>query len=144
MGVEAADAGNHCKAEKSRPGNDLTSRFPLIVEALARLRSRSCIIDGEAVACDDKRRERFSERRPYACVGTGRFVPVCRCLQQAALGTGVIEELLNLCWDRSRLRCDVGPMASNDQKDKRGRGRRREANWKQAWANWKRCPKAPA
>jgi bifunctional non-homologous end joining protein LigD len=37
----------------SRPGNDLTYRFPLIVEALARLRSRSCIIDGEAVACGD-------------------------------------------------------------------------------------------
>jgi bifunctional non-homologous end joining protein LigD len=26
----------------SRPGNDLTHRFPLIVEALAKLRSRSC------------------------------------------------------------------------------------------------------
>ena len=37
----------------SRPGNDLTRRFPLIVEALARLRSRSCIIDGEAVCCGD-------------------------------------------------------------------------------------------
>src|SRR5215471_7519803 len=37
----------------SRPGNDLTGRFPLIVETLARLRSRSCIIDGEAVVCDD-------------------------------------------------------------------------------------------
>jgi bifunctional non-homologous end joining protein LigD len=37
----------------SRPGNDLTYRFPLIVESLARLRSRSCIIDGEAVACGD-------------------------------------------------------------------------------------------
>jgi ATP-dependent DNA ligase len=37
----------------SRPGNDLTRRFPLIVETLAWLRSRSCIIDGEAVACDD-------------------------------------------------------------------------------------------
>ena len=37
----------------SRPGNDLTQRFPLIVEALARLCSRSCIIDGEAVACGD-------------------------------------------------------------------------------------------
>jgi bifunctional non-homologous end joining protein LigD len=37
----------------SRPGNDLTYRFPLIVETLARVRSRSCIIDGEAVACDD-------------------------------------------------------------------------------------------
>jgi bifunctional non-homologous end joining protein LigD len=37
----------------SRPGNDLTHRFPLIVETLARLRWRSCIIDGEAVACDN-------------------------------------------------------------------------------------------
>jgi ATP-dependent DNA ligase len=38
----------------SRPGNDLTRQFPLIAEALARLRSRSCIIDSEAVACDEK------------------------------------------------------------------------------------------
>jgi bifunctional non-homologous end joining protein LigD len=37
----------------SRPGNDLTCRFPLIVETLARLRPRSCVVDGEAVACDD-------------------------------------------------------------------------------------------
>ena len=35
----------------SRPGNDLTNRFPLIVEAMARL--PSCTLDGEAVACDD-------------------------------------------------------------------------------------------
>jgi ATP-dependent DNA ligase len=37
----------------SRPGNDLTYRFPLIVEVIGRLRARSCIIDGEAVACRD-------------------------------------------------------------------------------------------
>jgi bifunctional non-homologous end joining protein LigD len=37
----------------SRDGNNLTERFPLIVDALANLRSRSCIIDGEAVACGD-------------------------------------------------------------------------------------------
>ena len=36
----------------SRHGNDLTYRFPLIVEALAKLGSRTCMIDGEAVACD--------------------------------------------------------------------------------------------
>src|SRR5262249_878325 len=36
----------------SRPGNDLTYRFPLIVDTLARLRPRSCTIDGEAVACE--------------------------------------------------------------------------------------------
>jgi hypothetical protein len=35
----------------SRPGNDLTKRFPLIAEAVARLRPSSCIIDGEAAAC---------------------------------------------------------------------------------------------
>jgi bifunctional non-homologous end joining protein LigD len=47
----------------SRPGNDLTYRFPLIVEALARLRSRSCIIDGEAVCCDDDGRPSFDRIR---------------------------------------------------------------------------------
>jgi bifunctional non-homologous end joining protein LigD len=35
------------------PGNDLTYRFPLIVEAVPKLRSQSCIIDGEAVSCGD-------------------------------------------------------------------------------------------
>ena len=35
----------------SRPWQHLTDRFPLIIEALAKLRSRSCIIDGEAVCC---------------------------------------------------------------------------------------------
>jgi hypothetical protein len=30
-----------------------TLNFPLVIEALARLRSHSCIIDGEAVACGD-------------------------------------------------------------------------------------------
>jgi ATP-dependent DNA ligase len=35
----------------SHAGNDLTDRFALIMDALARLRSRSYIIDGEAVAC---------------------------------------------------------------------------------------------
>ena len=47
----------------SRPGNDLTGHFPLIVEALARLRSRSCIIDGEAVACDESGIGQFNRIR---------------------------------------------------------------------------------
>ena len=46
-----------------RPGNDLTYRFPLIVEALAHLRSKSCIIDGEAVACDDNGLPSFNRIR---------------------------------------------------------------------------------
>ena len=37
----------------SRPGNDLTKRFPLIVKGLAQLRLWSCIIAGEAVACGE-------------------------------------------------------------------------------------------
>jgi bifunctional non-homologous end joining protein LigD len=47
----------------SRPGNDLTRRFPLLVETLARLRSRSCIIDGAAVACDHHGMPRFDRIR---------------------------------------------------------------------------------
>src|SRR5215813_6694545 len=43
-------AGEALQPSWQRP---LSYRFPLIVETLARLRSRSCIIDGEAVACDD-------------------------------------------------------------------------------------------
>ena len=48
--VIARKDNNHVRLY-SRPGNDLTWRFPLIVQALASLRSRSCVIDGEAVAC---------------------------------------------------------------------------------------------
>jgi bifunctional non-homologous end joining protein LigD len=47
----------------SRPGNDLTHRFPLIVDALARLRSRSCIIDSEAVASGEDGRPSFDRIR---------------------------------------------------------------------------------
>jgi ATP dependent DNA ligase domain len=45
----------------SRPGNDFTRRFPLIVEALARLRSRSCIIAGPAA----QRMEKWGGWKPH-------------------------------------------------------------------------------
>jgi hypothetical protein len=50
-GSSRARTANGCGS--SRPGNDLTKRFPLIAEAMARLRPRSCIIDGEAVVLGD-------------------------------------------------------------------------------------------
>jgi bifunctional non-homologous end joining protein LigD len=37
----------------TRNGHDWSPRYPLIVEAVNRLKVRSCLIDGEAVACDD-------------------------------------------------------------------------------------------
>jgi bifunctional non-homologous end joining protein LigD len=43
----------------TRNGRDFTHRFALIVETVAGLRSRSCILDGEAVCCDDRRVPRF-------------------------------------------------------------------------------------
>jgi bifunctional non-homologous end joining protein LigD len=36
----------------TRNGHDWTGRFPLIVAAAGVLKARSCLIDGEAVACD--------------------------------------------------------------------------------------------
>jgi bifunctional non-homologous end joining protein LigD len=37
----------------TRNGHDWATRFPLIVEAVNHLSVRSCLIDGEAVCCDD-------------------------------------------------------------------------------------------
>jgi bifunctional non-homologous end joining protein LigD len=38
----------------TRNGNDWTGRFPTIVQAASGLKARSSLIDGEAVACDEK------------------------------------------------------------------------------------------
>jgi bifunctional non-homologous end joining protein LigD len=38
----------------SRKGHDFASRFPLAAAAVAVLPAHSCIIDGEAIACDEK------------------------------------------------------------------------------------------
>jgi ATP-dependent DNA ligase len=37
----------------TRNGNNWSERYPLIFEAMNHLRVRSCLIDGEAVCCDD-------------------------------------------------------------------------------------------
>src|SRR5262249_37626266 len=37
----------------TRNGHDWTERFPLIVEALSALKVATCLIDGEAVACNE-------------------------------------------------------------------------------------------
>jgi hypothetical protein len=54
---------------------NLTKRFLLIVEALARLRSRSCVIDGEAVACDDSGPASFERIRTASMTGTCSCTP---------------------------------------------------------------------
>ena len=57
----------------SRPGNELTRRFPLIVETLARLRSRSCIIDGET-ASPSMIQERERKRPNVSTISGKRWV----------------------------------------------------------------------
>jgi bifunctional non-homologous end joining protein LigD len=37
----------------TRAGNNFASRFPLIAAAITALPVRSCVVDGEAIACDD-------------------------------------------------------------------------------------------
>jgi hypothetical protein len=62
----------------SRPGNDLTYRFPLIVEALARLRSRSARVD------EVLQRSRI-EQSAGERVGLQRLLPgACRNRNQLA------------------------------------------------------------
>ena len=38
----------------TRNGHDFSGRFPLIVAAIAALPAQSCVLDGEAIACDAK------------------------------------------------------------------------------------------
>jgi bifunctional non-homologous end joining protein LigD len=38
----------------TRNGHDWSPRYPAIVQAVDRLKVRSCLIDGEAVACNDQ------------------------------------------------------------------------------------------
>jgi len=38
----------------TRKGNDWTTRYPLVAEAVNHLRVRSCLIDGQVVCFDDK------------------------------------------------------------------------------------------
>ena len=56
--IIARKDGGHVRLY-SRVGNDLTGRFPLIAVALAGLRSRSVMLDGEAVTCDDRGMSNF-------------------------------------------------------------------------------------
>ena len=37
----------------TRHGNDFTARFPMIAPAVAALPARSCVIDGEAIVCNE-------------------------------------------------------------------------------------------
>src|SRR5215472_1701183 len=37
----------------TRTGNDFSSRFPFIAMAVSKLPVRSCLIDGEAIVCDE-------------------------------------------------------------------------------------------
>jgi bifunctional non-homologous end joining protein LigD len=47
----------------TRRGNDWTTRFPLVVEAVNHLNVRSCLIDGEVVCCDERGLAIFSTLR---------------------------------------------------------------------------------
>src|SRR5215471_1193272 len=50
----------------TRNGIDWSGRFPLIAEAAGNLKVRSCLIDGEAVACDENGLAVFEQLRRKA------------------------------------------------------------------------------
>src|SRR6516225_5784694 len=57
----------------TRKGYDWSPRYPLIVEAVNMLKVRSCLIDGEAVACDENGLAVF-ERLRYQRGGRNVFL----------------------------------------------------------------------
>jgi bifunctional non-homologous end joining protein LigD len=47
----------------TRNGHDCASRYPLIVRAVNKLKVRSCLIDGEAVCCNERGMASFDKLR---------------------------------------------------------------------------------
>ena len=47
----------------TRNGHDWASRYPLILQAMRRLKVRSCLIDGEAVCCNERGIPSFDKLR---------------------------------------------------------------------------------
>jgi bifunctional non-homologous end joining protein LigD len=47
----------------TRNGHDWASRYPLIVQAVNKLKARSCLIDGEAVCCNERGMPSFEKLR---------------------------------------------------------------------------------
>jgi bifunctional non-homologous end joining protein LigD len=57
----------------TRNGHDWAARYPLTFAAVNRLKVRSCLIDGEAVCCDDNGLGVRAHARPAR---SSRCVPV--------------------------------------------------------------------
>jgi bifunctional non-homologous end joining protein LigD len=58
----------------TRAGNDFSSRFPFIARTIAKLPVRSCLIDGEAIVCDEKGLAVFELIRQH---GAGEDAVLC-------------------------------------------------------------------
>jgi bifunctional non-homologous end joining protein LigD len=54
----------------TRAGNDFSSRFPFIATAVGKLPVRSCLIDGEAIVCDENGLAVFKLIRRYGALAS--------------------------------------------------------------------------
>jgi bifunctional non-homologous end joining protein LigD len=54
----------------TRAGNDFSSRFPFIAKAVGKLPVRSCLIDGEAIVCDQNGLADFELIRRHGTIGS--------------------------------------------------------------------------
>jgi bifunctional non-homologous end joining protein LigD len=58
----------------TRNGHEWAARYPRIVEAVNALKVRSCLIDGEAVACDENGLTVFERLRREKRIGRHVFL----------------------------------------------------------------------
>src|SRR6516164_4621793 len=88
--------------------------LPLIVETLARLRSRSCIIDGEAVACDDNgvagqdqgsffRRQTAPWKYSYMLGGMVSLCSLAMCLRTISEYRKRSPQMRQCHWSRAKM-----------------------------------------
>ena len=79
----------------SRPDNDLTYRFPLIVEAFSNLRLRSCIMDGEAVSCGPDGIASWIVGHPVENDELGHWYLLCRSVKLSDNRIDKLRDVVN-------------------------------------------------
>ena len=72
----------------TRNGYNFTSRFPLANEAIATLPARSCVVDGEAIACDENGLAVFEM---YVGASTIMLSPFVRSISSNSTGRISVE-----------------------------------------------------
>src|SRR3954447_25394058 len=84
----------------TRRGNDWTTRFPLVIQAVNHLKVRSYLIDGEVVCCDEHGLARFDvlRRRRNEADASNQRPALSHGRVSYGIGVGGVTDVVHRDW----------------------------------------------